>query len=362
METIEILKQIISIPSWVDETTNEEKLGTWIINFLSSNTKLKISQQNVGGGRFNIIATNSNKINTLVTGHIDTVRPNSGWTKSPIKPEITGERLYGLGSTDMKSGIAVMLSLATRPNLKNNTCFLFYCDEEYDFLGMKKFVQEYQSSIKPRLIISLDGEGLQIGNSCRGLIEMKVIVDGKAGHSANPKSGINAITESFKVINKLERWVSSSKSNELGNSTLNIACINGGGSEGNIIADNCEYIVEIRVANDKLNANLVKDFIIKESETLGLKTTNIKVRHDLGNWITKNDDLKDYIKLSPNKKLKSAEKSGYIDIQMLWQTTGKVPTFSFGIGDCGMSHKANEYITIPNIFTSMKFFEKLLTN
>jgi len=362
MNTIEILQKLISIPSWVEEKTNEQEIGEWIYRFLKINSKLKISKQSIGQGRFNIIAQNDLKTDILVTGHIDTVRPNSGWTKRPDNPAIYGNKIFGRGSSDMKCGIAVMLYLTTLPNLNNNISFLFYCDEEYDFLGMKKFISEYKNMIKLKLIISLDGDGSQIGNSCRGLIEMKVNVSGKAGHSANPKSGINAITGSTKVLSKLKSWVKTFSSNELGISTLNVAYIKGGGSEGNIIAESCEYIIEIRVANENLNADLVSKFITEESEKLGLKVNSIKIRHDLGSWITSEKKLKSIILVAPKKKIKSSKKFGYTDAQMLWEAFGKVSTFSLGAGESGQAHKADEFVKISNVIKCQKFFETILTN
>lgn len=361
INTLKILKELISIPSWVDNKTNEVEIGNWIYEFLSNNSNLKVVKQDIRNGRFNILATNSNKIDVLVTGHIDTVQPNSGWTKNPINPEVVGNRLYGLGSTDMKSGLAIMLYLATLPNLVKGIGFLFYCDEEYDFLGMKAFIKQYKSIIKPKIIVSLDGEGLQIGNSCRGLIELKVNAIGRAGHAANLKSGINAITQSFEVINKLEKELSRYTSVELGNSTLNIAYMNGGSNQGNIIAEKCEYIVEVRVANEKLNAKLVKDFITKESTKLGLKINNIKTRHDLGSWVTKEKKLNGFGNFAPKKGFKSAKMSGYIDIQMLWRTFGKVLTFSIGAGALGVSHKADEYVLVSDIMKLEKYMEYLCT-
>jgi len=39
---------------------------------------------------------------------------------------------------------------------------LLYVDEEYDFLGIKRFLEEYQLNIKPKYIISADGQDLKI--------------------------------------------------------------------------------------------------------------------------------------------------------------------------------------------------------
>lgn len=368
MKTIEILQQLISIPSWVDGKNNEREIGLWIYNFLKKYSNLKITKQNINQGRFNILAQKGYKADILVTGHIDTVQPNLNWTKNPVVAEIIGDKMYGRGASDMKCGVAIMLYLATLPNLKDRVTFLFYCDEEYDFLGMKKFIKLYTPckddplKVRPKLVISLDGGDLQINNSCRGLIEIRVKVGGKAGHSSNPKSGINAIIESIKVINNLKKWLSNYSSKELGNSTLNIAYINGGGSEGNIIAEKCEYIVEIRVASEKLNANLVKKFIEENSIRLGLKINNIAIRHNLGSWITPKKDLENIITFAPKKEVKSAKKSGYIDIQMLWNFFGKVPTFSLGAGELGQAHSANEYVKISKVIKAQKFFETILIN
>ena len=46
----------------------------------------------------------------------------------------------------MKAGVALMLSLAAEQNLNKDVAFLFYCDEEYDFKGMKEFIKKYKSS------------------------------------------------------------------------------------------------------------------------------------------------------------------------------------------------------------------------
>jgi succinyl-diaminopimelate desuccinylase len=373
MESTEILKQLINISSCVDSKTNESAVGLLIYDYLKKNTNFSLKKQYVDKKRFNVIAQKGNRIDTFITGHIDTVQPSSGWTKKPIQPKIVGDRLYGLGSSDMKSGIAIMLKLATLSDLRNNTAFLFYCDEEYDFLGMKKFIQEYKDKINPKLIISLDSEGLQIGNSCRGLIEMKVTVGGKTGHAARPKSGINAILESQKVIVKLEKWLQQFSTKDLGDSTLNIAYIRGGtnmgtengeivlGKEGNIVPDYCEYVAETRVASPNLNATKVKQFITENSVKAGLKIVDVKVRHDLGSWITPKTDLKNILNKSPNRKFRNPKESGYIDIQMLWETFGKVPTFSYGAGEPGMSHKPDEFVRISNVMKAQKFYEDILT-
>jgi succinyl-diaminopimelate desuccinylase len=266
----------------------------------------------------------------------------------------------------MKAGLAILLSGITNYQIKQKAMFVFYGDEEYDFLGMKKFVEEYENKIKPRLVISADGGAREVGNACRGLIELIIRVSGKSGHSADPRSGINAITNSAIVIGNLEKWLKAFSTTELGKSTLNIAYIKGGtnlgkdglGKEGNIIPDYCEFVVEIRVANPKLNANLVKKFIIQESKKRKLEIVGIKTRHDLGSWITDPKEIRKYIP-SQEYRLSDAKKSGYLDIQMLWETFGKVPCFSFGPGN-NTAHQENEYVEIKDIMAAQEFYKNLV--
>ena len=49
-----------------------------------------------------------------VNGHTDTIAPVPGWTRDPYAPAFEDGRIYGLGASDMKSGVAVMVELAGR--------------------------------------------------------------------------------------------------------------------------------------------------------------------------------------------------------------------------------------------------------
>ena len=134
--TVEILKQLISIPSFVDSEHNEEQLGNFVVDFLQKNTSLSVEKQPVEGSRFNIIAKGKSDPKVILFGHLDTVLPKSETTE-PFSPRIEGDKLFGLGSVDMKSGLAVMLSIAVS-NTSENLGFVFSVDEEYDFKGAKK--------------------------------------------------------------------------------------------------------------------------------------------------------------------------------------------------------------------------------
>lgn len=364
---INLTSTLISIPSWVDDKTNESKVGEFIYDFLVKNSSLKIKKQFVTGNRFNIIAQNGNTVDNLVIGHIDTVQPSKSWTKNPIRPEIINDRLYGLGSCDMKSGVAVMLSTAINQKLKPNTMFLFYIDEEYDFVGIKKFIKKYKDKIKPKQIISLDGLNLSISNGCRGLIEISCTIKGKSGHASVPKNGINAISNSYFIINRLTQKLNQYSNKTLGKTSVNLACINGGqyqgtnnqglilGKQGNIIADICQFTLDIRPSSPKVNANKIINFIKNESVKQKVILSDYSIRFDFSSWLTS----KNQIPLIVNQ-FNQIDKTGYIDIQLLWQTFDQVPCFTIGAGCITEAHKSDEFVSIKKLLKLQKIIYQLL--
>ena len=370
LDVVSLTEKLISIPSFVDDNTNEISLGQFVFDYLKNNSKLKVGKQILSKGRFNIIAKNSETIDTMVVGHIDTVQPSRSWTKNPLKPKIIANRLYGLGSSDMKSGVAVMLDLATNENLKPDTMFLFYTDEEYDFLGMKGFVEKYRNLIKPKRIVSFDGSDLSVNNGCRGLIEISCTIKGKSGHAARPKSGVNAISRSYLLINGLTNWLGNYVSRNLGPTTSNLAYIAGGqyqgekdgslilGNQGNIIADICRFSLDIRPSRPELTAKKVIAFINEQAKKQGVELINSVIRHDLGSWSSPKKDI-DLAGLT--LPFRSAGQPGYIDVQMLWQNFGQVPCFTIGAGN-SMAHKPDEYVETDKVNKLAEIGKKLIIN
>ena len=77
-KTLELTKQLVSIPSWVGANCNEIKIGQFIYDWLCTNTDLTVIKQPVKDGRFNIIATD-NQPTKLLLGW--THRYRRGWRR-----------------------------------------------------------------------------------------------------------------------------------------------------------------------------------------------------------------------------------------------------------------------------------------
>lgn len=357
-KTTLLAEKLISIPSYVGSSCNEKEIGEFIFNYLQKFSWLETKKQFVSKSRFNIISKDKYPTEKIICGHIDTVEPRGIW-KNPF---IKNGNLYGLGSSDMKGTIASMLSAIEKLQNTRGVMWLFYVDEEYDFLGTKKFIDEYKNEISPKLIIG-EGSDCQITNGCRGLIEIRFEVFGKTAHAAQPENGLNAIIKSQVIILAISKEISKYSDPVMGDSTLNVASINGGlkqgdliGRQGNNIADYCEFIVDIRPATNNLTAEIVIKIVHMAAKKLNVKI-NSSIRHDLRGWISPVSNLPS--KIRNRYGLSNDYQKGYLDIQMLNEAFS-CPSFGFGAGLADQAHKENEFVQIKNLKKCTQFYIDLM--
>ncbi|RJR30425.1 M20 family peptidase [Candidatus Microgenomates bacterium] len=386
-EVIELLRELIRIPSWVSGSSaartrqNENKIVEFLEYWLENNTSLEIVRQPLPEGRFNLIARKGEP-SMVWLAHTDTVSPSEGAPYDMFAAEIHDGSIWGLGSTDMKSGIAAMLqAIKLTPNANNFWLFL-YADEEYDFLGMKWLVSEL-SSIRPNIIISSDGADLKLGYGCRGCIELRMRARGTTGHAAKG-NGTSAITGSRESLAALQKWLLQFLHPKMGKVSLNEAFFLGGtllpnnksfspegllvsvGQHGNKIADIAEFVIDIRPVDDELRLETVVDFLSQELRSRGLIPTVVQKTHDLGVWYTMPDRLESYVQIAQQvvkrqtTDLDHPGNCGYLDLQMLWNATGRPDAFMFGGGVGKTAHTPEEHIPISNLLITRDFFRKVL--
>jgi acetylornithine deacetylase/succinyl-diaminopimelate desuccinylase-like protein len=350
---IDLTSQLVSIPSWVDDQINESKIGEFIFEFLKKNPQLTVLKQTVTDNRFNILASNSQDIKTLIIGHIDTVGVGGDWESDPIIPVISNGKLFGRGTTDMKSGLAAMLLLADK--LPPNTGLLCYIDEEYNFLGIKDFISRYQNQFSPQTIISLDGSELEISNGCRGLIEIDLNIAGVSCHAATPQYGRNAIEIGYQIYLGLTEYLQKYSDPLLGPTTINLGKINGG-TAPNVVPGSCRLVFDIRPSTTTLNAKMVEAQIRQLAQRYLGQIISLQTNFDFGCWLTPRSDIKTSL------PFKDIANSGYIDIALLWEAFNQPTCLTFGAGAQSMAHKANEYIEVDKLNQLENFLFELITN
>ena len=373
-----LAKNLIKIPSYVDVSSNETSCSEFLEKYITNTfPTLSIERQYIStqSKRYNLLISGGTMAELLIVGHIDTVQPTTEWVTNPLIPTIKNDKLYGLGSSDMKSSLAACLSAlkAVKNTIDlSKISFLLYVDEEYDFKGMRKFISSGCQS-NPKVIFNLDGD-LELSTGCRGLIELELRIKGKSSHSSNPSEGINVIRCMGKVIDDLEKILYKKNNTFLGPTTLNLAYLKGGTlserkgkkywqKEGNIIPDVAELILEIRPSVKNVTAKSIIQDLEKLSQKYRLSIDNVKIRHDIKPWfpklINKDMEILKSIYSSANQQFKIANMkfSGYVDTQMLAEKV-TCPIFVIGTGGEN-AHGANENVKIQSIRKAQRIYEQI---
>lgn len=190
---------------------NEEKAAEYVAGQLA---KYGISSelQRLGANRANLIASIGPKEgrNVILTGHLDVVPPGEGWKTDPWKLTFSGDSCYGRGVSDMKAGLAAMMSAFIQIKLQDtlkNTCLMlvFTCDEEIHGMGTRCFLEQYRPKGNARVIIGEPTSmGIQIAH--RGVIRLKLQALGRQAHSAAPEDGCNAVHALGRLMAGVEEY------------------------------------------------------------------------------------------------------------------------------------------------------------
>lgn len=110
-ELVELAKSLVRIPSFIGEET---PVARWLASYLSSRG-YEVELQEVERGWFQTVAVlkgSGQGRSIMFNGHLDINPLASGWTQSPFEPRVEGNRLYGAGIRNMKSGVSAMIHAA----------------------------------------------------------------------------------------------------------------------------------------------------------------------------------------------------------------------------------------------------------
>lgn len=376
MTVVDLAKKIISIPSFVKESTNEVQLAEYIEEYLMKIPYLTVDRQKVEGNRFNILARSEGAPQLLLAGHLDTVEPKQGGSKDLYSGEIEGDKLYGLGAIDMKGSLAAMLSALQKIDQAKGLAMLFYCDEEYDFKGMQSFIKENRKETFGDLAVFCEPTNLSLWNAHRGIVEVCFAVRGASGHAARPNEGMNAIQAITVILMQLEEWLSEFEEDILGVPSLNIAFIRGGldqgiidsfgnrilGKEGNNIPDYAEVTIDIRSTSLRLNEESVKKKIESLAQKENVEVVSFVANHNYGPLITEREKLslveKVVKKVIKNVNYIDPSEKGYSDGQM-FQQAFNMPVVNFGPTGKN-AHAVDEWVSIDSLTKARDVYIELI--
>lgn len=369
VQKIKLLQDVIKINS---VNGNEEEVARYLKNLFDSNG---IDSQFVlfEPGRSNLVAYLGEKNNKVLgfSGHMDVVSSGdeSQWEHPPFSGVIDGNKLYGRGTTDMKSGLVAMAIaiIELKENnipLKGCIKFLATVGEEVGELGAEQLTKKGYVDDLDALIIG-EPTNYNLLYAHMGSINYSVISRGKEAHSSMPDLGINAINnlnECIEEINKKMNEVTSSYENkELGRTIHNVTVIKGG-EQVNSIPGKASMQGNIRSIPEFDNQDIVKllENIIKEMNKKN--NFNLKLSIDYNKIpvkSNKNSLLIQKIQEQFNKPLPLITAAGTTDLAEFTKTDKNFDCVVFGPGEPTLPHQINEYVELDNYLDMIEKYQDI---
>jgi len=186
----------------------------------------------------------------VVAGHLDTVPVNAN-----LPSRLDDEHLHGLGSCDMKGGVAVGMLLASSLSEPNrDVTYLFYeCEEiEAEHNGLGRLARTRPELLAADFAILLEPSGALVEAGCQGSMRVDVIGRGERAHSARSWTGVNAIHAVAPVLERLVAYeprqpVIDGLTYREGLNAVGLS----GGVAGNVLPDEVRVSVNYRFAPDR---------------------------------------------------------------------------------------------------------------
>lgn len=322
------------------------------------------------GTRANLTAqvkSSGHKGALLFACHLDVVPPGEVSWRHPAFGGIESEgKIYGRGSTDMKGGIAAIVTAIgeianSGTKLQGDIILFGAAGEETDCCGTKRFVRNCGWLPEISGVVLPEPTDFEIVTAHRGMLWLKVQTFGKAAHSSAPQLGVNAIASMTSVLNELENFEIRFEPHDLlGKCSMSINTISGGQAM-NIVPDKCEIGIDIRTVPGQNYQDIINDLQIIFAK---LKQTNpqfeakVSVIREVGalETDTQCDFVRDFCSVTGINKTCAV---GFTTDGPHFASLG-LPVVIFGPGKPHLAHKPDEYIDISDVEKAVEYYKNII--
>ena len=376
--TIKILKNLIKFQT-VSRKSNLA-LIEYCENELKKSGATSLKTFNESKTQANLFSTikgkSSNDKGIVLSGHTDVVPAiASEWTSDPYEAREEKDKIYGRGTSDMKSFIACTLAVAPlfkSEKLKKPIHFSFTFDEETGCLGVPLVLADLKrKNLNFSVCIIGEPTSMKPITSHKGYNEYVTHFTGLSGHASNPDVGVSAIEYAIEYSNKLLELRNTLKKRQVDKnkffppySTLQIGKISGGTS-ANVIADKCSLEWEVRPINKEDDNFITKSIDDFTKEVLLPKIKKISPKANIKKEIVgevigfNKDDNSEAVNLICNLTGDNTEGAMSFGTEAgLFQDSG-ISTVICGPGSIDQAHTVDEYITYGQIKSCLKMLISL---
>jgi len=319
----------------------------------------------------------ADKPGLVLSGHTDVV-PVDGqdWNSDPFELIERDGKLYGRGTSDMKSFLAVALTMVPefmRRGLDTPIHLALSYDEEVGCIGVRRLLADLDEvGVKPQSCIVGEPTEMKVITGHKGKLSIRCRVRGLECHSALAPQGVNAVEAAAETIAFLKRMARERRRDGPFNrlfdpayTTIHTGVIHGG-TALNIVPRDCAFDFELRyIPGDDPHAllGLVKQFCATELEPeMHAVAPSTGFHFDAIGGFSGLDIEDDSEIATFAKSLSGANDTGKVSFGTeagLFQHSG-IPTVICGPGSIEQAHKPNEYVALEQIALCERFMRRLM--
>lgn len=374
--TLEILTRLIAFDT-TSRNSNLELIA-WVEDFLRQRGIASRRVANAEGTKANLYASIGPDVagGVVLSGHTDVV-PVDGqpWTSDPWRLTERAGKLYGRGTADMKSFVALALAHVDAMHaaaLKRSVVLAFSYDEEVGCLGAPTMIAEIAAAAhKPSAVIVGEPTLMKVVSAHKGVRSFNVEVTGREAHSSLPDSGVSAVMEALKLMALVAEMGREARAATHAHfsppgPTMTIGRVEGG-TAANILARRCAFVWDLRcpevergdaiearfrAAAEALDAEIKARapeggvVVTRRSNTPGLAVARDSAAETLARALTGDNEI---------RAVSYAAEAG------LFQQAG-IPAIICGPGSIEQAHQPDEWIERAQIEEGAALMRKLIAH
>jgi acetylornithine deacetylase/succinyl-diaminopimelate desuccinylase family protein len=373
-ELADLTIQLVQTPT--ENPPGNEKGAAQLLKPILSKMGFKIKIVLSPKGRWNLLAEKRwgrGGRRLIFNGHLDVVPAGnlSQWRYPPFQGKLSRGRIYGRGSSDMKSGIASFihaLSTIERSNIRLHRgaviLHLVSDEESHGHQGMGFLTQ--RGGIQGDAALVGEPTDLQPVIAQKGALWLRILTIGKSAHGSRPHLGVNAVEKMMKLIDRISSVPLEKEHPLLRKPTLSIGTIQGG-TKVNVVPDGCAIEVDRRMLPGEKREEVLAE-IRKILDSLRSQDRFFQYRMEEIDFAEPSevDPEEEIVKMGVaaiqnvmGKKPMLRGFSGFTDSRF-YINQRHIPTLIFGPGGVDQSHTTDESVEVDALVYAAHIYATIL--
>ncbi len=365
LDSVALTRELLRLNT-VNPPGNEDRCAA-VLGAILENAGFAVRKHVFGPGRTSLVADiggTPDKAPLCFTGHLDTVPLGTApWSKDPFAGETDSDKLYGRGSSDMKSGLAALVaaSVSMAPKLAGTAGLelVITASEENGCQGAFRLLRDKSLGRAGAVVVAEPTSNYPfVGH--KGALWLSAVATGITAHGSMPERGVNAIYKAARAIGKLENFRFTNAAHPMmGQATINVGTVQGG-MNINSVPDEARMEIDIRTVPGVDHRVLIEELARQLGSDAALETLmDIEPVYSQpeDDWI---QDVFEIMAEILGESIVPRTATYFTDAAPLGEAYGHPPTVILGPGEPAMAHRTDEYCVLERIGQSVEAYERII--